>query len=221
MNHHKQMTLSIAMASIAIFGLLLALGSAASAQQTVALATAQLDSSDAISDALAYLETQQLPSGGFPGWSGEADEFTTIKVVLALAADRRPVSFLTSVSGTTALDYLETQSYSYTRDVTGTLNPGRIGMLVAAVVAGDEDPYAFGVYPSGHTGITVFYVLFARDRLYRGLLLMCVIGVIAALFLARGHYSIDILSGIFFAYALKAFADRHVARQWLPLTKPA
>jgi prenyltransferase beta subunit len=152
MLHFKRMALSATIASVAIIGLLLALGSAVSAQPhpTTALTTAQLDSDDPIGDALAYLETQQLPSGAFPGWTGEADEFTTIKVVLALAADRQPVSHLTSVSGTTAVDYLETEAYTYTRDVTGTLMPGRIGMLVTAIVAADEDPYAFGVYPSGH-----------------------------------------------------------------------
>jgi prenyltransferase beta subunit len=151
--HYKRMVLSMTMGSLAVVGLLLALGVAVLArpQPAPAQTASQFDPTDVISDAWRYLETQQLPNGGFPGWTpGEADEITTIKVILALAADRRPVSFLTSVSGTTALDYLETQAYSYTRDVTATLLPGRVGMLMAAVAAGDGDPYAFGVYAPGH-----------------------------------------------------------------------
>jgi prenyltransferase beta subunit len=144
--HYKRIALSIMVGSMAVIGLLLALGVAVSAQPepAPALAVSPFDPTDAISDAWGYLKTQQLPNGAFPGWTGEADEFTTIKVVLALAADQRPVSFLTSVSGTTALNYLETQAYSYTHDVTGTLFPGRAGMLAAAVVAGDETPDNFG-----------------------------------------------------------------------------
>jgi hypothetical protein len=35
--------------------------------------------------------------------------------------------------------------------------------------------------------------------------------LILALFLAHGHYSIDILSGIFFAYAIRSFGEKHLA----------
>ncbi len=153
MQHHKRLILSMIIGSLAVVGLLLALGVVAFAQPQPIPApmTTQFDPTDAISDAWGYLGTQQLPNGGFPGWTpGLDDEFTTIKVVFALAADRRPVSFLTSVSGTTPLDYLATRAYSYTRDVTGTLLPGRVGMLMAAVVAGDGDPYGFGVYGPEH-----------------------------------------------------------------------
>jgi prenyltransferase beta subunit len=91
------------------------------------------------------LQTKQLPNGGLECWTpGEADNFTTIKTVIALGAARRPVSFLTSVSDTTPLDYLATRAVTYTHDITGTLFPGRAGMLAVAVVAGDDDPYNFG-----------------------------------------------------------------------------
>ncbi len=153
MLHCKRMALSITLGSMAVVGLLLALGGAVSAQTELSPApmTSQFDRTAVVSDAWAYLGAQQLPNGGFPfSAPGAANEFTTIKVVLALAADRRPVSFLTSVSGTTPLEYLEAQAYAYTRDVTGTLFPGRVGMLVAAIVASDGDPYAFGVYAPGH-----------------------------------------------------------------------
>ena len=43
-------------------------------------------------------------------------------------------------------------------------------------------------------------------------ILICILGiVIIALFLAHCHYSIDILSGIFFAYAIKAYGEKHFA----------
>jgi len=117
-----------------------------------AQAATQLDYEDVISASVDYLRTRQLPSGGIESdWApGVADAFTTIKTVIALGAARYPVAALTSVSGTTPLDYLETQAYTYTHDLTGTLFPGRAGMLVVSVVAAQADPTRFGVYPTGH-----------------------------------------------------------------------
>ena len=70
--------------------------------------------------------------------------------------------------------------------------------------------YELGVYPSGHTGIAYMYFILAKDKFYRGVLLFCVIVIIAALFVSRGHYSIDVLSGIFFAYAIKCYSDKYL-----------
>jgi len=129
-------------------GLLLSLNlSNATAQARLApiSATLTVDHSDAISNALAYLQTKQLPNGGIEGWvPGAADDFTTIKTVIALAAVHRPVNLLTSISGTTPLDYLVAQAITYTHDASGTLFPGRAGMLIVAAVAGDNDPTDFG-----------------------------------------------------------------------------
>ncbi|MBN1136693.1 MAG: terpene cyclase/mutase family protein, partial [Anaerolineae bacterium] len=101
--------------------------------------------SPAISQALAYIATKQLDDGGIEGWTpGAADEFTTIKAVMALGAARQPVSTMTSGGGNTPLDFLAGQAITYTHDVTGTLFPGRAGMLAVAVVAGDGDAYDFG-----------------------------------------------------------------------------
>lgn len=69
--------------------------------------------------------------------------------------------------------------------------------------------YEIGVYPSGHTGVAYLYFLMARKANYRAALLLSFLVVVVALFLARGHYSIDILSGVFFAYAIKSFGERH------------
>ncbi len=42
------------------------------------------------------------------------------------------------------LDYLATQAITYTHDTTGTLFPGRAGILLAAISLSGEDPSAFG-----------------------------------------------------------------------------
>jgi hypothetical protein len=71
--------------------------------------------------------------------------------------------------------------------------------------------FELGVYPSGHTGNVFLLLLLVKDKSYKWLILICLIIVIAALFLARGHYSIDILSGLFFSYAIRAFGEKHLA----------
>lgn len=70
--------------------------------------------------------------------------------------------------------------------------------------------YELGVYPSGHTGNVFMMFLLVKDSVYKKLILTCLIIVITALFLARGHYSIDVLSGLFFAYAIRAFGEKHL-----------
>jgi hypothetical protein len=69
--------------------------------------------------------------------------------------------------------------------------------------------YELGVYPSGHAGNVFLLMLLVKDRTYKWIIGTCLIIVIAALFLAHGHYSIDILSGIFFAYAIRAYGEKH------------
>lgn len=69
--------------------------------------------------------------------------------------------------------------------------------------------YELGVYPSGHAGNVFLLLLLVKDKSYKWLIFICLIVVIVALFLARGHYSIDILSGIFFSYAIRSFGEKH------------
>lgn len=69
-----------------------------------------------------------------------------------------------------------------------------------------------GVYPSGHVGISYLYFLVVKGNWYRITLLFSTIIIIFALFLSRGHYTIDILSGILFAYAIKSFGDRCIIK---------
>ena len=78
--------------------------------------------------------------------------------------------------------------------------------------------YELGVYPSGHTGNVFMLFLLVNDSLYKKLILCCLSIVIVALLLSHGHYSIDIFSGIFFAYAIKSFGTKHCSMFKLPKT---
>ena len=65
--------------------------------------------------------------------------------------------------------------------------------------------YELGVYPSGHAGNVFLILLLVNDYTYKWIIGICLIIVIMTLFLAHSHYSIDILSGLFFAYAIRSF----------------
>ncbi|MEM0465421.1 MAG: phosphatase PAP2 family protein [Candidatus Pacearchaeota archaeon] len=71
--------------------------------------------------------------------------------------------------------------------------------------------YELGVYPSGHTGNLTLYFLFTKGIARYTILFFSIIMIIA-LFLSRGHYSIDILSGILFAYAVYCFCNNYLKR---------
>jgi hypothetical protein len=72
--------------------------------------------------------------------------------------------------------------------------------------------YELGVYPSGHAGNVFLILLLVRDNMYKWVIGLCLIVVILALFLAHSHYSIDILSGLFFAYAIRSYGEKHFSR---------
>jgi membrane-associated phospholipid phosphatase len=71
--------------------------------------------------------------------------------------------------------------------------------------------YDLGVYPSGHAGNVFLLFLLVHDKLYKWLLFICLILVIVTLFLAHGHYSIDIFSGLFFAYAICSYGEKNLS----------
>jgi len=71
--------------------------------------------------------------------------------------------------------------------------------------------FELGVYPSGHVGNVFLMFLLVRDKSYKWMIFICLLIVVVALFLARGHYSIDILSGLFFSYAIRSFGEKHFA----------
>lgn len=76
--------------------------------------------------------------------------------------------------------------------------------------------YELGVYPSGHVGNSFLMLLLVYDKVYRYILWFCLAVIIITLIFSHGHYSIDILSGFFFAYAIKAFGDKYLTMFILP-----
>ena len=70
--------------------------------------------------------------------------------------------------------------------------------------------FDLGVYPSGHAGNVFLLFLLVHDKFYKWLIFICLILVIITLFLAHGHYSIDIFSGLFFAYAICSFGEKNL-----------
>jgi hypothetical protein len=62
----------------------------------------------------------------------------------------------------------------------------------------------------GDRGQLRLLLLLVNDKVYRYILSFCLAIIVFSLFLAHGHYSIDILSGLFFAYAIKAFGDKYL-----------
>ncbi len=140
----RNLVLSTTLGTAITIGLVVALSfhaAPAEAQPAPAPAAPTIDHSDAISDALGYLKTQLRPNGSF-----NDDDFITVRAVIAVAAARRPISYMTSTSGNTPLDYLAARAITYTHAQTGTgpLKPGTAGQLAVAVVAGGGDPYDFG-----------------------------------------------------------------------------
>ncbi|MEM4625307.1 MAG: hypothetical protein QXJ28_00860 [Candidatus Pacearchaeota archaeon] len=67
----------------------------------------------------------------------------------------------------------------------------------------------YGVYPSGHVGAAFLAFLLTIEKTRYYVLLSC-FGVIISLLLAKGHYSIDIFSGIIFAYAIYSFGEKNL-----------
>jgi hypothetical protein len=72
--------------------------------------------------------------------------------------------------------------------------------------------YELGVYPSGHAGNVFLILLLVKDYTYKWIIGICLVIVIITLFLAHSHYSIDILSGLFFAYAIRSYGEKHFSR---------
>jgi hypothetical protein len=70
--------------------------------------------------------------------------------------------------------------------------------------------FELGVYPSGHVGTVFMYLLIVKDRTYKWIFFIFLLIVIVSLFLAHGHYSIDILSGLFFTYAIRSFGNKYL-----------
>jgi membrane-associated phospholipid phosphatase len=70
--------------------------------------------------------------------------------------------------------------------------------------------YELGVYPSGHVGCVFLYFLLVKDKWYKWIIFFCLVIVTISLLLAHAHYSIDILSGFLFGYAIYSFGNKHL-----------
>jgi hypothetical protein len=113
-------------------------------QNHPALAKTASNQSTEIQAGLDYLKTQQQVDGGVIGFSGVSDPDTTARSVMAFITASQPVTQVVSAGGISMLDYLATQAISFTHDTTGTLFPGRTGILLSAVSIAGEIPSAFG-----------------------------------------------------------------------------
>ncbi len=125
-------------------GLLMVIGLLFLIQLGTAEAKAVPDQAAVIGAGLAYLQTQQQADGGITGFSGVSDPDTTARAVIAFIAAGKPVRETASSAGNSMLDYLAAQAITFTHDTTGTLFPGRAGILISAVKLAGEDPAGFG-----------------------------------------------------------------------------
>jgi membrane-associated phospholipid phosphatase len=80
--------------------------------------------------------------------------------------------------------------------------------------------FELGVYPSGHVGNSFLLLLLVTDKGYRKIMSLWLAVIVLSLFLAHGHYSIDMLSGFLFAYAIKSYGDKHLTMFQIPINKP-
>jgi hypothetical protein len=76
-----------------------------------------------------------------------------------------------------------------------------------------EEAFRRGLFPSGHTGSSFLAFLLARG-VWKVALLTSSMCVIVFLFLAHGHYSIDIFAALIFAYAVYRFGERRFKRKF-------
>ncbi len=127
-----------------ISGLILVICLSLMVQTTAVLAQTAQPQKQVITDGLGYLMSQQGADGGILGFSGSSDPDTTARSVLAFFLSGQPVTGVISTEGITMLDYLATQAISFTHDTTGTLFPGRAGLLLTAAGLAGENIADFG-----------------------------------------------------------------------------
>jgi hypothetical protein len=125
-------------------GILLSIGMLLALQARPGLAQSGMNQADVIQQGLAYLQTQQLADGGIAGYNGSSDPDTTARSILAFTVARAALSEVVSAQGNSMLDYLASQAISYTHDTTGTLFPGRAGIILTAVAVSGGDGTFFG-----------------------------------------------------------------------------
>jgi hypothetical protein len=93
---------------------------------------------DAAQTALDWLRTQQQPDGAFAGFSGASDPGTTADVLFAFEAAGVAPASVASSTGTTPLDYLNSQAAAI------ATNPGLAAKVALALDAAGVDPHDAG-----------------------------------------------------------------------------
>ncbi len=127
-----------------VIALVLVTGISLFLRSNTVLAQSQIQDPQVIQNALSYLKSQQQTNGGILGFSGASDPDTTARSLIALVSAGQTVSTVISSQGNSMLDYLSSQAITYTQDTTGTLFPGRAGILLSAITAAGENPTNFG-----------------------------------------------------------------------------
>jgi len=89
----------------------------------------------------------------------------------------------------------------------GNPNYGAFGLF-------DGSAFRNGMYPSGHTAIAFLTVFFTKGN-YRKMAWFSLGGLIITLLLAKGHYSIDIFSGLLFTYAVYKFSEKYFKKDFV------
>jgi prenyltransferase beta subunit len=103
---------------------------------------------EAISKAVRYLQTRQQEDGGIAGFGTSSDVGSTLRALLALSVAGYRPNILTSSSGKTPLDFLESAVITYTYASTDSLTtenllPGPNGLLLMGLAASGVDPTTF------------------------------------------------------------------------------
>jgi membrane-associated phospholipid phosphatase len=75
----------------------------------------------------------------------------------------------------------------------------------------NSSAFRAGIYPSGHTMNSFLIVLLSKGK-YKILSLIFLILIIIFLILGKGHYSIDIFSGLLFGYAIYSFGEKNLKK---------
>ena len=127
-----------------IVGLFLAFSLIYFTKNNSAVAKTASDTSPVIQAGLDFLSSQQQADGGMLGFSDISDPDTTARSVLAFVIAGTSVNDVVSADGNSMLDYLSTQAITFTHDTTGTVFPGRAGLLLSSIILAGEDPSSFG-----------------------------------------------------------------------------
>lgn len=134
----KHLTQFVAILWLAVIVMLPTAAWHASAQDATPAASPVVGASD-LEAATQWLMSQQLDTGAFAGFSGEADAGTTIDAMLALeSADRAGVDTGTSIED--AIAYLASDDVAVAYEQVGV---GQAAKLVIGLVAVGEDPHDF------------------------------------------------------------------------------